>query len=217
MTDREPPPAPVTDAIPPRWGWFGRMAHARRAPLAMFFASMLESTFVPVPIEMLMTPLMIADRRRTFVFATAVFLGCLAGSLIMYGVGCLAYQTVGVLIIETFGFGGAEVSFREAADTHGVFALAVVAITPIPLIVGSIGAGAAGMNVAMFLLVLGGTRAIRYYGIALAVHFLGPKAEMLLTRYQESARVRAATWGGTIVLAVGFAIVVFAVLPNGEP
>ncbi len=60
---------------------------------------------------------------------------------------------------------------------------------------------------ALFLLVLGGTRAIRYYGIALAVHYLGPKAEILLARYRESSRVRAATWGGTIVVATGLAIV----------
>lgn len=170
---------------------------------------MIESTFVPVPIEMIMTPLMIADRRRTFGFATAGVLGCLAGSLVMYGVGYLAYQTIGVMIIEAFGFGGEEESFREVATTHGVLALALalVAITPIPLIVGSIGAGAAGINVALFLLVLGGTRAIRYYGIALAVHYLGPKAEILLARYRESSRVRAATWGGTIVVATGLAIV----------
>ncbi len=198
-------------------GWLGRIARARRVPLALFFASILESTFVPLPIELLMTPLMVANRPRAFTFAAAVFAGCLVGCAIMYGVGALAYQTVGLALLDAFGWGAADESFRAASATHGVLAVALISLTPVPLVVGAIGAGAAGMNVFVFLAVIAATRAVRYFGIALLVHLLGPRAEALLARYRESGRVRAATWGGTAVLAAALVAVALVTLPGAEP
>ncbi len=175
---------------------------SRRSPVALFLASVAESTLVPVPIELVMTPMMVADRARNWVFASAVFLGCIAGSLAMYGVGFLLFETVGRPLVETFGWQDAYESFRQYMEEDGPLAVAAISITPIPLVVAAIGAGAGGMNVLLFIAVLGATRAVRYFGIALLVSLLGERAERLLERYRESRAVQVAVWAGTFALVV---------------
>ena len=192
-----------------------RWTRSRHSPMALFFASVAESTVVPVPIELVMTPMMVADRARNWLFATMVFLGCLAGSLLMYLVGWVAFETVGRWLIETFSWQSAFESFEAFMRDRGAFAVAFVAITPIPLVIAALGAGAAGMNVFLFLAVLAATRAVRYFGIALLVHLLGARAERLLARYGEDRRVRAGVWVGTIAVVGWLAWISLSSLSSG--
>lgn len=179
---------------------FVRWTRSRHSPTALFFASVAESTVVPIPIEIVMTPMMVADRARNWMFAFVVFAGCLAGSLAMYGVGYLAFETLGRWLIDAFAWQDAYAGFERYMAERGALAVAAIAITPIPLVVAAVGAGAAHMNVVVFLAVLAATRAVRYFGIALLVELLGPRAEWLLRRYTESVRVRVLVWAGTLLL-----------------
>jgi membrane protein YqaA with SNARE-associated domain len=184
---------------------FRRWTEGRSAPLALLIASFAESTLVPVPIELMMTPMMIARRGRAWLFAGATLIGCLLGVAVMYWVGALFLDAVAQWLAGE-GHAARLAQFQGMAETHGPAAVALINITPIPLIVAALGAAGAGMDFLTLMAIVAAFRFARYFGIALIVVALGPRAEAAMDWLMKSRRARrAAIWGGLGLLAVWLA------------
>lgn len=142
---------------------------------------------VPIPIELMMIPMMIANRARIWVFALATFLGCMTGVAILYLIGWLAFETVGEPLIMRFGYEAQFADFQAFVSREGVLALVIINFTPIPMAVAATGGAAVGMNAAVLMGVIGVIRAFRYFGIGVLVWALGPRAERLLAKAMQSS------------------------------
>lgn len=162
--------------------WAQRWLHSRRALWGITALSALEATVLPVPLEVLLVPFMVANRRRLWRIATLVLLGCLLGAMVGYAVGYLAWNGLGRPLVELFGYEAAWERFVILFDAHGFWAIVAVGITPIPFQVAMLAAGAAHYPVLLFLLAAAFARGIRYYGLALVVTWIGPQAALLWRR-----------------------------------
>lgn len=174
--------------------WAQRWLHSRRGLWGITVLSALEATVLPVPLEVLLVPYMVANRRRLWWIATLVLLGCLIGAVAGYAVGYLAWNGIGHPLVELFGYEAAWKRFVALFEAHGFWAIVAVGITPIPFQVAMLAAGAAQYPVPLFLLAATFARGIRYYGLALAVAWVGPQAALLWRRN--------AGWLGALLLAL---------------
>lgn len=181
---------------------FARWAREGRSRLALFTASFLEATILPVPIELLMIPVMLADRARLWSFAAAVLAGCLAGVAVMYVIGLLAFEAVGSAIITGLGLEARYEAFLGYARENGVMALLVINVTPIPLFVAALGAAVSGLSPVMVFTIIALTRAARYFGLALLVWLFGARVLALLEGLRARPRLRLAVWVAGIALAI---------------
>lgn len=201
-------PAPV--AAPEREGAPGRSKRVsdrlkrwlRRteSPWALTTASVAESSVVPIPIELLITPMMIAEPDRRWRIAGWTLLGSILGTTAMYLLGALFFQTAGTWLIEQFSWQSQFDTFREEFRQNGALAVAFISITAIPLVIAALGAGAVGMNLILFLAIVGATRAIRYFGLALLTRLFGAKVRDGVRYLSTHPGAKAAGIGITLVL-----------------
>jgi membrane protein YqaA with SNARE-associated domain len=172
-------------------------------PWAITGASVAESTVVPIPIELLITPMMVAEPRRKWRIALWTLLGSVIGTAAMYALGYFFFQTAGTWLIEQFGWQSEYQAFQETFRANGILAVAFISVTAIPLVLAAMGAGAAGMNVIAFLAVVAATRALRYFGLALLVQLFGNRARQGVRYLSEHPTAKTASIGVTAIATVG--------------
>lgn len=181
--------------------WLMRLQASRHALALLFFASFAETIIVPIPIEVILIPFMLANRYRIWWIATVTFLGCVAGAMVGYGVGYLFFDTLGTAMVDSMGWQQPYQRFQGLFDQYGFWAVVVIGVVPIPFQVAMLAAGAAHYSIPLFILATALARGVRYYGLAALVLWLGPKA------------LRA--WRDHKILASIVAVVVLAVLWGG--
>lgn len=185
--------------------WLDKLNASNKALWVLFTASFAETIVVPIPIEVILIPFMAMNRHRLWLIAAVVTAGCLAASIVGYGIGYLFFDTLGGPVIDAFGWGPAMEEFRGLFAEHGFWAVIAVGIIPIPFQVAMLAAGAAAYPIPLFVLAATIARGIRYFGLALLVRAVGPKAEDLWRRHRTSA---AAIMTAVVVLAVGVTFLV---------
>jgi membrane protein YqaA with SNARE-associated domain len=164
-------------------------------------ASFLETTVVPIAIELVLVPFMLANRNRIWTIASVTLAGCLAGAVLGYLVGLLFFDTAGLWLIETFGQREAYEDFRERFGEQGFWAIVAIGITPIPFPIAMLAAGAADYSFPLYLLACTLARGVRYYGLSLLVALAGPKALAWLQKGQRATKITAAV-AVTVVVAM---------------
>lgn len=184
--------------------------------LVMFLASVAESTLVPVPIEFIMAPVMQANREKLWRIAVAVLLGCIAGSSLAYFTGHFAYETLGRPFLEWMGQTENYLQFRTEMRQHGIWAVALIAISPIPLVTAGLGAGVSGMNYFAFIALVGAMRSVRYFGIGAGVYYFGDRFERFLKNRFGSKRSKIIAWAATAAIVIAAVVFSWSGLMGGE-
>ena len=170
---------------------------------ALTAASIAESTVVPIPIEVIITPMMIHTPTRKWAIASWTLLGSVIGTSLMYVVGAFLFDAIGRPLIEATGASDAFEQVLRRFREDGVLTVAFISATPIPLVIAAIGAGAAKMSFPVFLAVVTATRALRYYGLALLVRLFGERVRDGVRYLSHHPTARAVSLGVTAVLGVG--------------
>lgn len=169
---------------------------------ALTAASVAESTVVPVPIEVIITPMMIHRPARKWVIAGWTLLGSVIGTAAMYLVGAFLFDTLGRPLIEASGAGAAFDQVLRRFREDGVLTVAFVSATPIPLVIAAIGAGAAKMSFPVFLAIVAVTRAVRYLGLALLVQLFGARVREAVRYVSHHPTARIVSIGATVLLGI---------------
>ncbi|MBX2831780.1 MAG: VTT domain-containing protein [Rhodospirillales bacterium] len=145
------------------------LASGRKGLGGITLASFMETTIIPVPIEIIITPIMAASRARGFIVATVTLIGSVAGAAVLYLLAWGLFDDLVRPMIEMMGwqadFDGLEAKFKEG----GFWMVFAISIAPIPMQIAALAAGAASYPVWMFLIAIAASRALRYYGLWLLV------------------------------------------------
>jgi membrane protein YqaA with SNARE-associated domain len=182
--------------------WLERLDRSAFALPLLFALSMAETLIIPIPIEAILIPWMLSQSRRRWTIATVALAGNITAAALGYGLGALAMEQWGDSLIELFGGMQAYDSFAEQIRSDGFMSIVAVGITPTPLQIAMLAAGATGYSFLLFLLAVTLSRALRYYGLVLLVHFAGDAALRLWKRYSRQL--------GAALLAVAGAWLLFA-------
>jgi membrane protein YqaA with SNARE-associated domain len=157
---------------------------------------------VPIPIEVILIPFMATNRHRLWIIATVVTVGCLAASMVGYGVGYFFFETLGRGVIDAMGWGPGMEEFRRLFAEYGFWAVIAVGIIPIPFQVAMLAPGAAAYPILWFVIAASIARGIRYYGLAALVWLVGDKAEQLWREHRKPAAVIATLAVAAVIAAV---------------
>lgn len=150
-----------------------RLARHRTGLAAISFA---ESTVVPIPLETVVVPLMVGHSKRALGIALVVWLGCLAGALLFYGLGLWLADPIVRPALAALGFERDFVALTERLGGGGLFwTVFLVSFSPAPMQLATLGAGAAGGNIFSFLAAIALSRGLRYFGLALLAQIVGPR------------------------------------------
>jgi len=146
--------------------WAQRLTDSPHALVLLFFMSMAETIVVPIPMELVLVPYMVAKPERLWQAATVTFLGCLASSLIGYAVGLALYESVGQWFISALGYEQSYEKFQDFFNEYGFWAIVLIGLIPIPFQIAMIGAGSVAYPIHLFVLATLFSRGVRYYVLA---------------------------------------------------
>lgn len=167
-----------------------------RAPWYLGAMSFAESSFFPVPVDVMLAPMTLARPQRWWRLATIATLTSVAGGLAGYAIGHFAIDLVTPLL-QRVGWWDGYLQASALFDEWGVWIVVLAGFSPIPYKVFTIASGAAAMALLPFTLASLVGRAARFFLVAFLVRTVGPRIEPMLKRYID--------W-------IGWAVVVAAVV-----
>jgi len=182
------------------YAWMLRNARGRHAWAAVAAFAFAEASFFPIPADVMVVPMMLADRKRAFQLGVWVAFWSVAGGVLGYAIGALFWKTAGLWLIHALHVPLEQVESLRARYSANAYLIMVQGATPIPYKLVTISSGLAGVAFPLFMLYSAITRSLRYIVIeALLVHIFGEKAQELLEKYLEWALALF-----VVVLVLGF-------------
>jgi membrane protein YqaA with SNARE-associated domain len=155
------------------YDWIMGLAASDRAPSALFWVSFVESSFFPIPPDVMLIPMVIAQRLKAWWYATIATVGSVIGGAFGYAIGFFAFESVGKPILEFYGKADSFGEFTQWFNEWGVWILIAKGWTPFPYKVLTITAGVTHMPFIEFMLASIVTRAMRFYLVAGLLYFFG--------------------------------------------
>jgi membrane protein YqaA with SNARE-associated domain len=198
--------APAGAPAVPRWAihrrmydWVLSLADTKHSTGALFGLSFAESSFFPIPPDVLLGPLCLGNRRKSMWFATVTTVASVLGAFLGYAIGHAAID-LALLIpgITQPAIDSLAGEFEERGDIY----VLVAALTPIPFKLLTITAGTATMNLMVFTIACVIGRAARFYAVAGLFWWIGPKAAPFIDKYFNWLCLLF-----TVLLVGGFAVI----------
>ena len=183
------------------YDWCIDAAHKPYALWILGAVAFAESSFFPVPPDIMLLPMSLARPKRAWLFATLCTIASVAGGVLGYAIGALLYDSIGQWLIHLYGLGDKVDAFRASYAEWGAVIIIGKGLTPIPYKLVTITSGFAGYNIWLFILCSIVARGGRFFAVAI-----------LLNRYGDPIRAeiekRLGLWVGLLaaVLVFGFYI-----------
>lgn len=126
----------------------------------------VESSFFPIPPDVLMIPMILARPSRAWLIALVALVASVLGGMLGYAIGAFFYDSIGQPILEAMGKGDAMLAFNDKFNDFGFWAVLGAGITPFPFKVITIMSGWTGMPLGTFIATAILARALRFFLVA---------------------------------------------------
>ncbi|CAN1723660.1 DedA family protein [Hyphomicrobium sp. 1Nfss2.1] len=184
------------------YDWMMRAASSKSAPYALGTVSFIESSFFPIPPDVMLIPMVLSNREKAWWYATIATVTSVFGGLLGYAIGYFAYDAIGLPILKFYGKEHALDGFIQFVHEYGVPAIIIKGATPIPFKVVTIAAGVAKMDLLAFVGACIVARAMRFFLVAGLLYFFGQPIKDFIER-----RLTLVTTVFVVVLVSGFVAV----------
>lgn len=162
------------------YDWTISLAGRPRAPLALGAVSFAESSFFPIPPDVVLVPMALARPDRAWLYAAICTVTSVLGGLVGYLIGWLLYDSVGQWVIGLYGLQEKAEAFRQQYASIGHWVILIKGFTPIPFKLVTIMSGAAHYDLFWFVALSTLTRGARFFAVAgLLNRFAGPVRAVL--------------------------------------
>ncbi|MGN6515565.1 MAG: YqaA family protein [Rhizomicrobium sp.] len=168
--------------------WTMRQAESRFAWWIMAAIAFAESSFLPLPPDVMLVPMTLARRDRAFLLAAWCTFWSVAGGALGYTIGSLLYNSVGIWLINAYGM-ASDVQAFSVCYKHNAPLILLQGLTPIPYKLVTISAGFAHLGLLLFMVLSAVTRGARFFAEATLLYFFGAKVKYYLDKYLEIALV----------------------------
>ncbi len=175
---------------------WSRHPHAERYLGAMSFA---ESSFFPIPVDVMLAPMCLADRERWIRYATIATVFSVLGGLAGYAIGWGMFEAIEPWLRESQYWDKFEQA-SAAFDEYGIWVVFAMGFSPLPYKVATIAAGVAVINLPGFIVGSVVGRAARFFLVAGLVRLGGQRFEDTLRTHVERIG-----WAVAVLIAVGIA------------
>jgi membrane protein YqaA with SNARE-associated domain len=145
------------------YDWIIAQAEHPRALWILAVVSFLESSFFPIPPDVLLIPMVLANRRRAWAIAATCTIASVVGGLLGYAIGYGFSETLGKSIIQFYGLQGAMDAYQAKFAEWGLWVILIKGLTPIPYKIVTIASGLAHFDLKVFILASIATRGARFF------------------------------------------------------
>lgn len=156
----------------------------QRAPWFLGTMSFAESSFFPIPPDVMLAPMSLAAPQRAWFFALLTTLTSVAGGAFGYMIGMLAFEAVEP-ILHQVGYWDGFLKVKQWFIEEGIWVIFIAAFSPIPYKLFTIGAGVMGMAFIPFVLTSLVGRGARFFMVAGLMKWGGERMERMLRRYVD--------------------------------
>ncbi|TAH33696.1 MAG: DedA family protein [Alphaproteobacteria bacterium] len=132
------------------YNWTIAKAQSPHAERALFGIAFIESSFFPLPPDVLLIPMCLADRARSFRFAALCTVASVLGGLFGYLIGHFLFETIGQNLIDLYGLHEQFAHFQNYFHQYGWWIIVLLGLTPFPYKVVAISSGLVGLNPLIF-------------------------------------------------------------------
>ncbi|ODA66098.1 SNARE associated Golgi protein [Methyloligella halotolerans] len=164
--------------------------------------SFAESSFFPIPPDVVLVPMVLANPAKARLYAAWCTVTSVAGGLVGYAIGALLWDTLGAWLISAYGYGDSFDTFREAYAEWGAWIILIKGLTPIPYKLVTIASGFAGYDIWAFIVLSFITRGARFFIVAELLRYFGePIREFIEKRLTLVTTVFLVAVAGGVILA----------------
>ena len=163
-----------------------KLAAHKSSKYFLAFISFIESFIFPIPPDVLIIPMTIADRKKWIKIASIATIGSVTGACLGYFIGYVFFNEVGLKIFELYGVDNTSFLKDKVSSEGGVIAwmtlLAIAGFTPVPFKLLTITSGFVHFNIIYFIIVATLTRGARFFLIAFLIGNFGPAMKKIIEK-----------------------------------
>ncbi|MBO7611966.1 MAG: DedA family protein [Elusimicrobia bacterium] len=165
------------------YDWTINWSKTKYASWALFFIAFAESSFFPVPPDVLLIPMAIAERKKWLQIALICSVGSILGALLGYFIGYQFYELIGRKIVDLYNLQGAVDIVSAKYHEHAFLAIFTAAFTPIPFKVFTIVAGLVKIPLIVLIVASAIGRSARFFIVAILIRIFGEKIQYFIEKY----------------------------------
>ncbi len=185
-----------------------KMMDAARSPnaeRALFVVSFAESSFFPLPPDLMLGPMAAAEPKKWVRYAIVCTIASVLGGLLGYAIGMFLMDQVGRYILDFFGYSGdREMELRAFYDQYGAWFIFLKGLTPIPYKLVTILSGALHFSLPIFIAASIVTRGLRFALVAYIFQRFGPQIAPIMEKRMGLVLVVVAVVIVAMVLALRY-------------
>src|SRR5580693_8565839 len=163
--------------------WMLSVSESRHAPYALAAVAFAESSFFPIPPDVILIPMSLATPRRAWRYAAIATVASVLGGMVGYGIGALLFDTLGQWLIHLYGYADKMAALKETYAHWGALVILIKGLTPIPFKLVTNVSGLLGYNFPLFVLLCAITRGGRFFLLAGALNHFGDPLRIALKRH----------------------------------
>ena len=165
------------------YDWVLHWAETPYGSWALFLLAFAESSFFPVPPDVLLIALAISIPAKAFKYALICSLGSLLGGVAGYVIGYQFMDLIGFRIVDFYGFTEQYYAVGNLYNRYNAWAVGIAGFTPIPYKVFTISAGAFKINFVIFFIASAISRSARFFLVGWLIYKFGPGIRLFIDRY----------------------------------
>lgn len=186
------------------YDWVLHWAETPYGTWALFALAFCESSFFPIPPDVLLITLSVVLPKKSLRYALVCSVGSILGGCFGYLIGWQFMATVGDAIIRFYGLTDKYEYIQQLYSLYDAWVVGIAGFTPIPYKVFTITAGAFRINFVVFLLVSAVSRSGRFFIVGGLIYLFGPKIQTFIERYFNTLAIAFVT-----LLILGFVVIKF--------
>ncbi|ODS32162.1 MAG: hypothetical protein SCARUB_02723 [Candidatus Scalindua rubra] len=165
------------------YDWTVHWAETPHSTWALFILAFCESSFFPIPPDVLLIALAVALPSKSFKYALVCSAGSVLGGCFGYLIGYAFFEYVGRPIISFYNITDVFNTVSTQYQSNAFMAIAVAGFTPIPYKVFTISAGVCKVNIFILILASALSRSARFFLIAGLFYVFGPKIKIFIEKF----------------------------------
>lgn len=166
------------------YDWTMSLARTRHAERSLAGISFAESSFFPIPPDVLLIPMVLAERAKWLRYALICTIASVLGGLLGYFIGAVLFDTLGRPILEFYGYMDKFEDFQEAFNKWGLLIVLIFGgLTPLPYKVITIASGVTGLSLPVFILSSIAARGTRFFLVAWLLHYFGEPIRTFIEKH----------------------------------
>lgn len=168
------------------YDWVLSWAESRYSGWALFAMSFAESSFFPIPPDVLLMPLVLGNRSKWFRFALMCSIASVLGGIAGYIIGMTIWGSIDQAVFALHIPGISPDNFTKAGrwyEAYDIWLVAAAGFTPLPYKVITISAGMFKINFLTFVIASAASRSARFFLVAALMGLIGPRIKPFIDKY----------------------------------